>query len=126
MDVTRKLIAVAVSALSLATAAAHADSAPNSAPPLLTDSHELVVRFSDLNLDQPRDVARLYIRVSSAAENVCGPRSMGGYFPTAGYVACYSDAVNRAVARIDRPSVSAYFRQRGAAVASRKLTFAQQ
>jgi UrcA family protein len=79
-----------------------------------------------LNLDQPRDIARLASRISAAADNVCGPRSFGGYFPTADYKACYSDAVTRAVARIDRPSVSTYFQHLVSDPASRKVRFAQQ
>lgn len=123
MAIAQKFLGAAVSVLSLASAAAYADSAPNVGTTVAGGSPASVVRFSDLNLNQPRDVARLVNRISAAANNVCGPRSFGGFFPTADYKACYSDAVARAVARIDRPLVSAYFQQNGADSVSRKLTF---
>ena len=86
-----------------------------------------VVGYKDLNLDQPRDMARLFNRISSAADRVCGPRSFGG-FPnkTADYESCFSDAIARAVAHIDRPSVTAYFQQRSAESESHGFAIAQQ
>jgi UrcA family protein len=123
MAIAHKSLGAAVAVLSLACAAAYADSAPN------TDaigSHARVVRFNDLNLDQPRDLVRLFNRVSSAADRVCGSRSFAGsYNKTADYESCYSDAIARAVAHIDRPSVTAYFRQRSPDWVSRNL-IAQQ
>lgn len=107
MTIARNFLGAAVSVLSLACTAAYADTIP------LNRSHFRVVSYNDLNLDQPRDVARLFNRINSAADKVCGPRSFGG-FPntTADYESCFSDAIARAVAHIDRPSVTAYFQQR--------------
>ena len=109
MAIAHNLLGAAVSALSLACAAANADT-----PPLLGSTSTLqLVRFNDLNLDQPRDVARLFNRVSSAADKVCGTRSFAGHYnKIADYEICYKDAVASAVAHIDRPSVTAYFQQR--------------
>jgi len=120
MAIAHKLLGAAVSVLSLACSAAYADSAA------LIGPHSQVVHFSDLNLDQPRDVARLFNRISLAADRVCGPRSLAGrYNKSADYESCYSDTVARVVAHIDRPSVTAYFQQRSSDRASRKL-IAQQ
>jgi UrcA family protein len=121
MAIAHNLLAAAVSVVSIACAApSHADSTP------LIGSHSQLVRFNDLNLDQPRDVARLFNRVTSAADRVCGPRSFAGlYNKTADYESCYSDTIARVVAHIDRPSVTAYFQQRSSGWASRKL-IAQQ
>jgi len=115
MAIAHKLLGAAVSVLSLACAAAYADTTSE----LLSRSES--VRFNDLNLNQPRDLARLFDRVSSAADRLCGPRSFAGHYnKTADYESCYSDTVAHAVARIDRPSVTAYFQQRSSDGATRK------
>ncbi len=120
MAIAHKLLGAAVSVLSLACAVAHADT-----PPLI-GSHLELVRYSDLNLDQPRDVARLYDRVSSAADKVCGTRSFASHYKKiADYEICFKETVASAVAHIDRPSVTSYFEQRSSDWASRKL-IAQQ
>jgi UrcA family protein len=121
MAIAHKLLGAAVSVLSLACATAYADSAPYADTPSLI-GHSEVVRFNDLNLDQPRGLARLFNRVSSAADRVCGPRSFAGHYnKTADYESCYSDTIAHTVARIDRPSVTAYFQQRSSDWAPRKL-----
>src|SRR5271154_2823491 len=87
------LLRGAVSVLSLSCAAAYADT-----PPLIGSPLELV-RFNDLNLDQPRDVARLLNRVGSAADKVCGTRSFASHYnKMADYEICYRETVARAVA----------------------------
>ena len=116
MAIAHKLLGAAVSVLSLSCAAAYADTTS------ATWSHTEVVRFNDLNLDQPRGLARLFNRISSAADRVCGPRSFAGHYnKTADYVSCYSDTIAHTVTRIDRPAVTAYFRQRSSDWAPRKL-----
>jgi UrcA family protein len=104
MTRARNFLGAAVSILSFAGTAAYADTIP------LSPSHLQIVAFKDLNLDQPRDVARLFNRIQTAADRVCGPRSFGGLpYKTADYQSCFNDAVARAVAHIDRPLVTAYF-----------------
>src|SRR5277367_4436591 len=120
MAIAHNLLGAAVSALSLACAAAYADT-----PPLI-GSPSQQVRVDDLNLDQPRDVARLFNRVSSAADKVCGTRSFAVHYnKIAEYEICYKDTVASAVAHIDLPSVTSYFHQRSSDWASLKL-IAQQ
>ena len=120
MAIARNLLGAAVSVLSLACAAAYADT------PSVIGSNLELVRYSDLNLDQPRDVARLYNRVNSAADKVCGTRSFAAHYnKLADFDICYKDTVASAVAHIDRPSVTAYFQQRSSELALRKL-IAQQ
>ncbi len=121
MAIARKLMAAAaVSALSLVCAAAFADSTAYA-----DGSRSTVVRTNDLNLNQPRDVARLLQRVSLAADKLCGSRYFGGYLTTAEYRSCYSDTVAHTVANIDRPSVTAYFQQHSSEAATRNLTALQ-
>ena len=111
----------AVSVIALAGAAAYAD-----APPAVAFEHTSIVRFADLNLDHPRDVARLYNRIALVADKVCGPRSLtGSYSKSAIYASCYADTVAEAVARVDQPALTAYFRQR-AEPALRPATIAQR
>jgi UrcA family protein len=120
MAIAHNLLRAAVSVLSLACAAAYAD-----APPVIGSQLELV-RFNDLNLDQPRDVARLFKRVNSAADKVCGTRSFAAHYnKLADYEFCYKDTVASVIAHIDRPSVAAYFQQISPDLSLRKL-IAQQ
>ena len=104
---TNLLRGAALSAISLVCATAYADPSP---PPA---EHSLVVHYQGFNLDQPRDVTRLYSRITVAADRVCGPRSLtGSHYKTADYQACFSEAVAQAVDSVDRPSLTAYYRQR--------------
>jgi UrcA family protein len=121
MAIAHNLLGAAVSVLSLACGAAYADTSP---PPI--GSHLELVRYNDLNLDQPRDVARLFDRVSSAADKVCGTRSFASHYKKiADFEICYKETVASAVAHINRPSVTIYFQQRSSEWTSRKLV-AQQ
>jgi UrcA family protein len=87
----------------------------------------LSVRYTDLDLDRPADVARLYQRIRLAAEDVCGPRLLtGSRVPEAGYQHCFADAVAQAVARVDRPALSAYHQQRLGPAAQHDATIAQR
>ena len=114
------LIGTAVSFTSLAGATAYADTSP-------AETHSLVVHFADLNLDRTQDVATLYKRISVAADRACGPSTLtGSFYKTADYESCYTDAVAQAVARIDQPSVTGYYRQRLAEPTSQKVTIDKQ
>lgn len=109
MLIMRKvLVAVAASLVSFASAVAYADSAPT-----VQFDHSATVHFTDLNLERSRDVARLYERITQAADKLCGPRSLtGAYYKSAAYANCYADAVGEAVARVNQPSLTSYYRQR--------------
>lgn len=122
MAIAHRLVGAAGLVLSLACAAAYADSTPYADTTSLLRPHSEVVRFADLNLNQPRDLARLFNRVISAADKVCGSRSFAGHYnKAADYESCYSDTISHAVTHIDRPSVTAYFQRRSADWAPRKL-----
>jgi UrcA family protein len=105
MSITSKLLqGVSLSILSLACAAAYADTQLQPAS---------LVRYSDLNLQRPSDVAKLYERIAAAADRVCGPRSLtGSYSKSAIYASCYDDAVAQAVARINQTPLTLYYEQR--------------
>lgn len=114
------LTGAAVSVISLACAGAYANSPP-------VESHSSTVHFQDLNLNRQHDVAKLYNRITVAADRVCGPRSLtGSHYKTADYQSCYADAVAQAVAHVDRAAVTSYYRQRWADPISPKASIAQQ
>ena len=98
------LTGLAVSFISLAGANAYAD-LPNSS----------TVHYKDLDLNRPHDVAKLYNRITLAADRVCGPRSLtGSHYKIADYESCYADAIAQAVAHVDQIAVTSYYRQRWA------------
>jgi UrcA family protein len=69
----------------------------------------VTVRFSDLNLDRPADVARLYHRIRVTAQGICGERDLVlSSWPNPAWERCVNDAVTQAVSRVDRPALSAY------------------
>jgi UrcA family protein len=109
MSFTSKLVAgAAASVMSLACAGSYADTG---AP--IEFNHSMVVRYTDLDLSHSRDVARLYARISLAADKLCGPRSLtGAHAKSAIYTSCYADAVGQAVADVNHPALTTYYLQR--------------
>jgi UrcA family protein len=65
------------------------------------------VSYRDLNLDTEAGVRVLYHRLRRAAEQVCTPRGSLDAVVKAGWRACYDDAMNSAVASINKPMVTA-------------------
>ena len=123
MRITAKLLkGTTASVVFLACGTAYAQS-----PSAVGFQRSSPVHYSDLNLDRPQDVARLYTRISLAADKLCGPRSLTGiHYKWADYTSCYKDTVAQAVARVDRPALSAYFRQQSPEPVSREVSVAQQ
>jgi UrcA family protein len=73
----------------------------------------VTVRFADLNLDRPADVAKLYHRIKVAAESTCGARDLElTPWVDPDWTRCVDVAVAQAVARVDRPALSAYHQRR--------------
>jgi len=70
--------------------------------------HSVHVRYTDLNLNRSADVARLYRRLSVAAQSVCGPRDFAGY-KTPGYDSCVASTIKQAVAAVDSSALSAFY-----------------
>ena len=89
--------------------------------------HSVRVRYADLKLDRPADVATLYHRIAFAAESACGPRLLtGSHLPTRSYERCFTAAVAQAVARVDRPALSAYHQQQLGIAPQRDPTIVQR
>ena len=75
--------------------------------------HQATVHFADLNLDRSADVAVLYERISVAAEQVCRQRALNGAdVVSPRYDHCVADTVEKAVARVNRASLTAFSRER--------------
>ena len=83
-----------------------------STPPAGEDVGRIVVRFGDLNLERPAGVAVLYRRLKLAAKHVCGePEHPGSAIISVAWRACVTQAVERAVVKVDRPVLTAYYRE---------------
>ena len=66
------------------------------------------VKFQDLNVTTAAGVETLYHRIHSAARRVCAPPA--GWPQLVGSVACAKDAEARAIAKVNLPSLTAYYR----------------
>jgi UrcA family protein len=89
----------------LATLSAIAGNAP-------IDPPSMKVRLNDLDLASSSGIARLYRRIAYATENVCGPQFVtGSRIPLPAFVACRAKAMGNAIATIDRPELTRYYRR---------------
>lgn len=85
------------------------------------EAPSMTVRFSDLDLNRAADVRVLYGRITVAAEQVCGPELVtGSRLPQPAWRRCVAEAVNSAVAQLDRPALNAYHHSHTAADSDRK------
>lgn len=75
----------------------------------------ITVHFEDLNINNARGAARLYRRIESAAQDVCGGNlaSQRWLALSSRYATCVRDAITTAIARVDRPAVTQYAIARG-------------
>lgn len=73
------------------------------------DGYSVTVRFADLDLDDEAGIARLYVRIRSAARRVCDQQARDEPWAKETYPACVKRAMSDAVARIGHPMLSEYF-----------------
>lgn len=95
---------VLISALALSSQLAHGGPAP--------DALSMTVKFADLDLTRSAGTAVLYQRLKGAAQTVCAPfdarsRDLQSQVH---FKQCVQSAIGTAVARIDRPALTAYYR----------------
>jgi UrcA family protein len=69
-----------------------------------------VVRFGDLNLESEAGARTLYERIRAAARQVCDDTSGSLLFEARTYHACFDNAVNSAVNKVNRPTLWAMYR----------------
>ena len=89
-------------ALALAFQAAHA------APP--QDVPSVFVHFADLDLSSAAGAKVLYERLRGAAESVCAPLDDRSLWRHMRFNACVKGAISGAVAKVDQPLVTAYYK----------------
>ena len=76
------------------------------------DRPQVVVHFADLDLSRSQGAAVLYRRLRAAAETVCAAlddRDLGSHMR---FKECAQSALCRAVAEVDRPALTEYYRTR--------------
>lgn len=98
----RFTMTIAAVAMALGFQTAHAAS-PQDAP-------SVVVHFADIDLARSEGAAVLYHRLKVAAETVCYPlddRSLPRHWV---FKTCVRNTIGAAVARIDRPALTAYYK----------------
>lgn len=118
---TRIALAVATASTLWLACAARADNvsqgqSPSQSITVNSRDHQsaqsIKVSFRDLDLQRPDDIARLYRRLNAAADQLCGSRAFNiFYYTLPQYQACVDDSVQKAVAHIKQPALTAYFRQ---------------
>jgi UrcA family protein len=107
---------VAATVLSIASPSLYADSALDGI------RHSTTVHYADLNLNQPAGVAELYRRITVAANMLCGPRAFTGfYYLLPDSTPCSEKAIASAVARADRPQLTAYYHDHAARSGSQEI-----
>jgi len=75
-------------------------------------THSLRISVSDLDLSKSTDVATLYARIRSAAEQACGTDVVtGSRLPSGSKRQCMGQAVDGAVSQINNAKLSAYHKQ---------------
>jgi UrcA family protein len=80
---------------------------------LIDDSpRQTSVHFADLDLSRVEGAASLYQRLRFAAETVCADVGSKDLARTTRVNSCISGAIATAVAQIDRPVLSAYYRSK--------------
>jgi UrcA family protein len=97
-EMNAKTFLIAAAALSLSAGAVHAETQPS-----------MTVKVSDLDLNQPKDVQRLYDRVYEAATIVCGGGPLRTFLmgPSREYTSCRDTVVNTALGQFHAPMVMA-------------------
>jgi UrcA family protein len=101
-EFSRKNTALALLAAAIVLAPTLASAAPEA-----TITQSKVVRYADLDPANPADAARLLVRISAAAREVC---RNGMRAPV--QLECYDAAVSAAVAKVNFPLVKTLFAAR--------------
>jgi UrcA family protein len=68
------------------------------------------VRFADLDLSHSQGVTVLFQRLKTAAETVCASQNGRDLGSQTRYKVCWQSALGTAVAKVDQPALTAYYR----------------
>ncbi|HET7132387.1 MAG TPA: UrcA family protein [Gammaproteobacteria bacterium] len=75
-----------------------------------TETHKVRVHYADLNLGTASGAEQLYRRISFAAHEVCGDVTVPSFVnQNRAYRECRRTAVEDAVAKVDRPKLTALY-----------------
>jgi UrcA family protein len=77
------------------------------------DSHSVVVRYGDLNLNSQAGVKSLHKRIRNAAESVCSELSSSFLSLRNTYEQCIDQAVADGVSAVANPNLSNFHRSKG-------------
>jgi UrcA family protein len=80
----------------------------NAAPP--QDPPTVIVRCADLDRTHSQGVTVLYQRLKTAAETVCASQNGRDLGSQTRYKMCRQSALGGAVAKVDQPALTAYYR----------------
>lgn len=72
------------------------------------DTHSVVVKFGDLNLNSQTGIANLHQRIRNAARSVCGPLDTRNLALRAAYTSCVEEAVAGGVAAVGNSSLTQF------------------
>ena len=98
------LVSAGVGAPALATISARPDDS--------AETHKVLVRYQDLNVNTERGAEQLYHRISFAAHEVCGDVTAPSYLIlNRAYQQCRQTTLKQAVAAVDRPKLTALYDQ---------------
>jgi UrcA family protein len=92
-------------ALGLGFQSAHAVTPEDPAP-------ARAVQFADLDLSRTQDAAVLYERLRATADTVCAALDDRQLEKHISFRKCVKSAISSAVAKIDRPTLTAYYKAR--------------
>lgn len=76
------------------------------ARPRQAETVDRVVRYADLNLNNPAGIARLHARIRAAARDVCSRVERHNWLALSQARACTEQAVARAVAAVNLPALT--------------------
>ena len=82
----------------------------HAAPPQVLPS--VVVHFGDLDLSNREGAKTLYKRLRAAAHTVCAPLDEPDLATDRSYIECMQSAISTAVAKVDRPALTAYYEEK--------------
>ena len=110
MDMQRAKFLAGVAAIAI-LASAGAPSLADAA--VQSDLRSETVRFDDINLGSEAGVQALYVRIRSAAREVCAPAALTGLGVSAAVRRdCVGASLHEAVLKVKNPALTAYYTDR--------------
>ena len=85
------------------------------------DIPSVTVKFADLDISRPAGATTLYSRIQRAANLLCSAYDRGGFAMQEKFKVCESEAVGRAVAKVESPALTAVYRAKTGAVIPTRL-----